>query len=70
MKDKIKKIPKEEWESCPHCDNSGELGVTIAGVRIDKNGEPEAYPTVKTIKCKFCWENYKSVFNQIRIREK
>lgn len=67
--DKIKKIPKDEWEDCPDCDNIGKLERLITNTRLGLDGEIEIFPDLEVIKCRFCWENDKSVFNQTRIRE-
>jgi len=59
-----KKVPKEEWKSCPNCDNSGVIARPVMQMdaygREYKDWEPE--------QCEFCWTVEESVFNQTKIR--
>jgi len=72
----IKKLPKEEWEDCPYCDNSGTIIKHRTMVKPMKNAKgnmqpvetPEPKPHFK--RCSWCHNNPKSVFNQKKSRKK
>lgn len=71
----IKKIPKDKWEDCPNCDNSGTIIKYRTMVRPMKNAQgnvkpvetPEPDPHFK--RCQWCRANPRSIFNQEKIRE-
>lgn len=54
------KIPKEQWEKCPSCNNDGAIACREVDIDPDGNYSDNWYPE----QCEFCYTNPKSVFNQ------
>lgn len=54
------RIPKEEWEKCPNCDDTGSYAVHVC------DGSEEACKQVRPgqQQCKFCWTNPRSIYFQ------
>jgi hypothetical protein len=74
----MKKIPKNQWEDCPNCNNEGSymtggIHYVTRDMALDAcEPDMEGMPIDQTehIQCEFCWRNPNSIFNQKRLREK
>jgi len=64
MKDTILKVPEEQWEKCPICDDVG----WYADHDPYCDGDCETNCPVQ-VQCEFCYGNGKSIFNQKEIRK-
>ena len=71
-----KKLPQEEWEHCPYCDDVG----TIVEFRTMVKPMDDAHGKRKTVetpepeanyrRCSWCHQNPKSVYNQRKLLRK
>jgi len=73
----MKKHPQSKWEHCPNCPDQGWYEITVTGYGHACGGDPQLCETMCPIpvpelaqeQCQFCYENEKSVFNQMSLRK-